>query len=145
MSLRGKAQSPEHIEKRAASVAAKLSTITRSCVKCGEEFTPTSAAQKYCSGRCWQSAARKRKKPENRVSIPSAEYKQLLESQNNKCAICGIEGGENNRGDKLAVDHCHDSGKIRGLLCHKCNTALGLLKDSKDYLQSAIAYLTKNC
>ena len=145
MSLRGRAQSPDHVEKRMAAVALRLSSTIRKCIKCGDEFTPTLAAQKYCSGRCWQAMARKRKPPENRVRIPSAKYNELLNKQNNKCAICGIEGGENNRGDKLAVDHCHSSGKIRGLLCHKCNTALGLLKDSKENLHSAINYLSENC
>lgn len=144
MSLRGKAQSPEHIAKRMASLAEKLINTRRKCIKCGEEFTPTLAAQKYCSGRCWQSAARNRKKPENRVSIPREQYVELLEAQNNKCAICRCDSGSNNRGDKLAVDHCHSSGKIRGLLCHKCNTALGLLNDSQEVLQSAITYLTSN-
>lgn len=144
MSLRGKAQSPDHIAKRMASLAEKLINTRRKCIKCGEEFTPTNAAQKYCSGRCWQAMARKRRPLENRVRIPSEKYNELLSIQNNKCAICGIEGGKNNRGDKLAVDHCHSSGNIRGLLCHKCNTALGLLKDSKENLQSAINYLSEN-
>lgn len=44
---------------------------------------------------------------------------------------------------KLVVDHCHDTGKIRGLLCHNCNRALGLLKDSVHTLESAIDYLEK--
>lgn len=145
MSLRGKAQSPEHIEKRMASVAKSLANTVRKCVKCGEEFTPTLAAQKYCSGRCWQAVARQRKAKENRVSIPASEYAVLMTAQNNQCAICKCDSGINNRGDKLAVDHCHTSGKIRGLLCHKCNTALGLLKDNPAHLESAIRYLAASC
>lgn len=43
----------------------------------------------------------------------------------------------------LVVDHDHTTGKVRGLLCHNCNRALGLLQDNKSYLQSAINYLKK--
>lgn len=143
LKLRGRAQSPEHIASRAASMAANLARVKRDCVKCGDEFTPTSAAQRYCSGRCWQSAARTRKPPENRVSIPKEQYSALMESQCGRCAICGCESGKNNRGDKLAVDHCHNTGKIRGLLCHKCNTAIGLMKDDRRALQAAIEYLSR--
>jgi len=42
---------------------------------------------------------------------------------------------------KLVVDHCHEGGQVRGLLCHNCNRALGLLKDDVDTLQKAIDYL----
>lgn len=141
--LRGRAQSPEHIASRAASMAASLATSIRKCVKCGEEFTPTSAAQRYCSGRCWQAVARARKPPENRVSISSDQYSEFMSAQEGKCAICRCESGKNNRGDKLAVDHCHDTGKVRGLLCHKCNTAIGLMKDDRKTLQAAIDYLSR--
>lgn len=44
---------------------------------------------------------------------------------------------------KLHVDHCHQTGKIRGLLCQKCNMALGLLNDSVEILETAIRYLKK--
>jgi len=44
----------------------------------------------------------------------------------------------------LYVDHCHSSGKVRGLLCHHCNTALGKFQDSVEVLSSAIDYLRKN-
>lgn len=141
MALRGRKQSDDHIAKRVASMAASLSKTVRKCVKCDDEFTPTLAAQKYCSGRCWQSVARTKRSKVSRVRIPAAQYAELMLSQNGKCAICKCDSGINNRGDKLAVDHCHSTGKIRGLLCHKCNTALGLLKDSKENLLEAIRYL----
>ena len=141
MSLRGRAQSEDHVKKRAESRRISLSNTTRSCVKCGDGFTPTQAAQKYCSGRCWQSVERRRRPKDGRISIHASVYAQMLEAQDRKCKICGVEGGANNRGDKLAVDHCHASGRIRGLLCHKCNTALGLFKDNPENLAAAIRYL----
>lgn len=62
------------------------------------------------------------------------------------CAICGIEGGttaKNGRRLRLHVDHCHDTGAIRGLLCHHCNTGIGHLKHDVTLLQKAIAYLQR--
>lgn len=57
-------------------------------------------------------------------------------SQNNQCKICGIIP-EN----RLFVDHCHISGKIRGLLCRDCNIGLGYFRDSEENLAKAIVYL----
>jgi predicted nucleic acid-binding Zn ribbon protein len=135
----GKPQTQEHVEKRIKSLADSLSKQKRNCVVCENEYTPTKAAQKYCSGSCWQSANRKPR--ENRIYLPAAEYQAMMEKQDGKCAICNSEGGYQNRPGKLAVDHCHISGKIRGLLCHRCNTAIGLLKDNIENLNSAIRYL----
>lgn len=143
---RGAMQSDEHKLKRAESVRAMLAKTTRICVKCGEVFTPTLAAQKYCSGRCWVSVnkAKKIKAESTKIRIHADHYKVLFDLQSGKCAICGTESGSNNRGDKLAVDHCHNSGNIRGLLCHKCNTAIGLLQDSEVNLAAALSYLRKS-
>lgn len=68
------------------------------------------------------------------------EYNGLLKIQNHECAGCGIKDTEAPR-NKLYVDHCHTTGKIRGLLCQHCNTALGMVKDSPDTLLSLINYL----
>lgn len=56
------------------------------------------------------------------------------------CAICG--GTEPGR--RLAIDHDHDTGLVRGLLCRKCNGAIGLLGDSADRLEAALAYLRRH-
>lgn len=138
---RGRRQTEEHVRKRAESAAMSLAATTRTCVKCGDCFTPTMAAQKYCSGRCWQSVAKAKKERKSTVRIHKDHYKVLFDLQNGKCKICGADSGSNGRGDKLAVDHCHATGHIRGLLCHKCNTALGLMQDSTETLQAAINYL----
>lgn len=77
--------------------------------------------------------------------ITLKEYEQLLSKQNGKCAICNIDnnGKYRNKPRAFAVDHCHSTGKIRGLLCSDCNTGIGLLKDNINYLQLAIKYLNK--
>lgn len=71
-----------------------------------------------------------------RYGISSEDYNLLLESQNHKCAICKKEQSE-----KFCVDHCHQTKKIRGLLCHKCNTTLGFVNDDLEILHTMIVYL----
>lgn len=78
--------------------------------------------------------------------ITLEQYYELYEKQGGCCAICGAE--ENNtRGARrdwnFAVDHCHDSEEIRGLLCNSCNRGLGLLGDTPEGLRKALAYLEK--
>jgi len=74
--------------------------------------------------------------------IGIAQYNELLSAQGGLCAICGSDTCVTGR--NLAVDHNHVTGKIRGLLCHPCNTAIGLLRDDKETLLKAIMYLEKD-
>src|SRR5262245_12914083 len=71
-----------------------------------------------------------------RYGLSAAEYEALLAEQGGACAICRKRSEE-----RLCVDHCHLTGTIRGLLCRKCNTALGYLKDDQASLVAALAYL----
>ena len=80
---------------------------------------------------------RNTKMVEKRHGLESGGLKRLLEGQDYKCAIC-----ENV--DNLAVDHCHSSGKIRGMLCNNCNNGIGRFKDNINSLQNAIKYLMEN-
>lgn len=70
------------------------------------------------------------------------EYNEMLENQRYKCAICGNE--DEVEGRRLAIDHCHETNKIRGLLCGKCNRGLGLFYDNIDLLEKAKQYLNAN-
>jgi len=67
------------------------------------------------------------------------EYEQMYSDANGCCQVCGISEQENNK--RLAVDHNHNTGKVRGLLCGKCNTALGQLDDSLVKISSLYSYL----
>jgi hypothetical protein len=67
--------------------------------------------------------------------LTSQDVKALWASQDRRCAICRRPNV------KFHVDHCHSTGKIRGLLCSNCNTALGLFGDDSERLRSAAAYL----
>jgi hypothetical protein len=62
------------------------------------------------------------------------EYKNFIIKNNNKCTSCGSV-------KRLCVDHCHTTGKVRGLLCAKCNTALGFLDDSEQKIKLLLKYL----
>ena len=65
----------------------------------------------------------------------------MKRKQEGRCAICGEEPSTK-RG--LAIDHCHITGKVRGLLCHGCNIGIGSMKDSAVLLLKAIRYLEVN-
>lgn len=71
-----------------------------------------------------------------------AEYEAMLVAQGMCCAICGRV--KCTTGRRLAVDHCHTTGKVRGLLCSACNTGIGMLQEDEAVLNQAIRYLTKN-
>ena len=66
-----------------------------------------------------------------RYGLTIEQYDQMVEDQDGCCAICGGEV------DRLRVDHDHETGGVRGLLCHGCNTALGLMADDPERLLAA--------
>lgn len=72
--------------------------------------------------------------------ITSEDYDRILVAQNGVCAICGEEQ-TSGKSDLLCVDHNHVTGKVRGLLCHGCNTALGNLKDDPNLMRKAAKYI----
>lgn len=83
------------------------------------------------------------------TKITKENYFELLEKQNGLCSICFktesiINSTKVSRIKRLAIDHCHETGIIRGLLCHKCNVSLGAMDESIEILQSAINYLKKH-
>jgi hypothetical protein len=69
-------------------------------------------------------------------------YNLLLEKQNHSCAICNKP--QNQLTLPLCVDHCHSTGKVRGLLCKRCNSGLGFFNDNVDLCKSAVSYLDDN-
>jgi len=74
-----------------------------------------------------------------KLGLTLKDREELFAMQGNKCAICLRTESEAKR--IFCVDHCHATGKIRGILCNKCNTVLGMAKDDLEYLRRAIAYL----
>jgi hypothetical protein len=79
----------------------------------------------------------------HKFGINEQIYNEMLARQNNGCAICKKTTSGDKRTKHLAVDHCHKTGVVRGLLCAACNKGIGLFKDSQQNLTNAIAYLQK--
>jgi len=98
----------------------------------------------------WYKKARKSKQYINktrnqqlmkRYGITLEDYNSMFSDQEGKCAVCGKHQTELKR--SLAVDHCHSTDTVRGLLCRNCNTAIGMLNDDIENLRCAILYLNR--
>lgn len=82
--------------------------------------------------------AKKNKHLRHQYGITLAQYDAMLAAQGSGCAVCGVPSS----GDrKLSVDHCHVTGRVRGLLCSRCNYALGQFDDRPELLRQAAIYL----
>ncbi len=84
----------------------------------------------------------RKNKMKRQYGITVEDYDRLLQSQANSCAVCktATSGVKSNA---FYVDHCHKTGKVRGLLCSKCNSGIGMLGDTAAAVQSAADYLRK--
>lgn len=128
------------------------------CPGCGEPRNETSCYVRVCRGRarlshlckaCCLSREKSRYASDpararrlallRKYKLSDADFSLLLARANGVCEICAspFQGAPH-------VDHCHATGKVRGLLCSQCNTALGLFKDSVGHLRSAVDYLQHN-
>lgn len=81
----------------------------------------------------------------SKYGVSELEYKRMLDERDYCCDICGLRqmGNAKNK-DKLCIDHCHTTDKIRGLLCRNCNSAIGYFKDNIEVIEKSIKYL-KRC
>ncbi len=109
--------------------------LTFSCIECEKLRRKTLDKAK-------QKEYKKKSRLKLRYNLSLELYNSLLKEQNHKCAVCGLDEKEAYK-ETLVVDHCHTTGRVRGLLCHNCNLALGHSKDSIDVLLKLIQYLNK--
>jgi Recombination endonuclease VII len=85
-------------------------------------------------------ASARRSDLKRNYGIAPEDYDALLASQGSACAICSTKEPGGN-GGTFHVDHCHSGGNVRGLLCQRCNMALGLFKDDTAAIAKAVEYL----
>jgi hypothetical protein len=110
--------------------------------KCKPCESKRKAKYKWTREQFWEYDIKKQ------FGLDKEGYLNLLESQKNCCAICGIHkddyAGVYGKGKKVknfSVDHCHETNKIRGLLCFRCNLALGYAQDNPVILEKAASYI----
>lgn len=131
------------------------------CSKCGEEksLDQFHRDRRYAQGvKCWckdcaisvssdwhrdnpaRTADHARRSGLKAFGMTVDDYDQLLAAQGGRCWICKRKP---HRDRRLAVDHSHRSGEVRGLLCHNCNTTLGYMHENIEWFTRAAAYLTE--
>lgn len=76
-----------------------------------------------------------------KYGITEKDFNDMFLKQKGRCAICGVSQLDIEY--RINIDHCHETGIVRGLLCRRCNTALGHFKDDVDIMQRAIDYLNE--
>lgn len=120
------------------------------CKFCKNYYKPYHPRQKFSCEECQRGGGRiltkrwyNRNKNKKKIyhlkyyyNISLEDYNKLLKDQNYKCAICEKE-------KDLHIDHCHKTGKIRGLLCSICNRALGIFGDDEEGISKVLRYLKK--
>ncbi len=111
------------------------------CRKCYRK-TPEQKAQarvrkKTPEQREYARTFQRKRSISKKYGLSQAQYEQMLVEHGGFCGICR----EHPLGEHPTIDHCHVTGAVRGLLCSKCNTGLGLLSDSVETLKKAILYL----
>lgn len=118
----------------------------RICAHCYEPVDPGRRANaKFCSRRCKNNASQigrsRRYMLKRKYGLTEDGFAELLASQGGGCAICGTTepGG---RAQQFHVDHHHETGTVRGILCTNCNSGLGQFKDDPSLLEAAVRYLS---
>ena len=111
-----------NVEKRRQNQAAYYAKNKEKAHRASAEWKKKNPQKNFASQLKW------------RYGLTPEQVRAEIEKQNHRCAICMKE-------KLLMVDHCHSSGKFRGMLCRTCNMAIGLLKDDPNVLRSATVYL----
>jgi len=102
-----------------------------------------SNASKKRTGYKWKRPPEQRRlhRLKWQFGLTEQDYADLYTKHSGKCAICGTDE-KDTHGRRLRVDHCHRTGRVRGLLCSQCNSGIGMLRDSETILKQAIKYLS---
>ena len=140
-------------------MATRLWKESYTCTKCGihkprTDFYKRKNRESGCESQCKQCTIKQsqgnyRKNPDLRNDARAAKkyettlghIQQLREEAGGVCQCCGREGLHHH--SRLVIDHCHETGKIRGLICSRCNSILGFANDNIDTLKNLIKHLEK--
>lgn len=125
------------------------------CMVCQKVFTPKTMKGKYCSTDCSRKSYSKKYYQKQTSSDPDffkkvnimsrygmtmKDWARMFSEQGESCAICN----ESPEGEQWSVDHCHKTGKVRGILCRKCNTGLGAFDDDIEKMIEATLYISRS-
>ncbi len=121
----------------------------RNCTVCGDPFAPAQVRSATCSRKCKErkrreSGANREAHLLRKYGITQADYGRMLSEQGGGCFLCGTKPEELTAGryrQYLHVDHCHDTGKVRGLLCPDCNLMIG--RRPADWFRRVADYLER--
>ena len=114
----------------------------RTCYTCKKQKNIDSFSKTIKEKTGYSFQCKSCKKEENmlyRYGITIKQYNNMFEQQKGCCAICNNHQSSLNR--SLDIDHCHTTGKVRGLLCNKCNRGLGYFKDNIESIKKLLEYL----
>ena len=115
--------------------------VRPNCIPCRQEYERESYHE-HKHKHPYDYEVDKDRKLKRAYGIGYKEYQTMLEAQNGQCAICGTT--ETGKRKAFHVDHDHETGEVRGLLCGNCNSGIGNLRDDIGLLKRAIQYL-ENC
>ena len=123
------------IEKPLTAFAARAASkdgLRYTCKQCDSEYHKQRYAHNVNGHRDKVMKRTRERDIYKQFKLTVEEYDKYMEE--GKCAICEAT-------DRLVLDHCHNSGKIRGVLCHNCNVGIGNLRDSPELVARALYYL----
>ena len=120
------------------------------CIKCQEDLDESLFSDSRVCDLCqdephkpkYKNAAIWGYQLQSKYGITEGDYNEMYVAQDGCCDICGIHQSRLTR--RLAVDHDHETGKVRSLLCTHCNTLLGLAREDTDVLEEAIEYIRRH-
>jgi uncharacterized CHY-type Zn-finger protein len=129
----------------------KVEHDPRPCQNCGQQYVPKQLKvnSAYCSRACKDDGRKNSGRARDtylrrKYGIGIAEYEALLAKQGGGCALCGVRPEDLTAGryrTYLHVDHCHETGRVRGLLCPEHNLLLGRFGDSAEMFRRTLTYL----
>lgn len=126
-----------------------MEIVTKLCRECNTEkplekmWGTSKNGVKYRTNIC-NLCKNRQKRYRKKYRMKISDYDRMLLEQDGKCRVCKRPDNTKSNTSYFDVDHDHSTGKVRGLLCHSCNKALGFFNDNIELLKEAINYLNSN-